>query len=63
MTDSVGLYLSEIGTVPLLTAEEERQLSRRIEAGRHAAEAIADGSTDAADRRAVREAARAKDRF
>ena len=63
MTDSVGLYLSEIGTVPLLTAEEERQLSRRIEAGRHAAAAIDAGDTDPALRRSVREAAKAKDRF
>jgi RNA polymerase primary sigma factor len=34
--DSVGLYLSEIGEVPLLTAQEEVALAKRIEAGREA---------------------------
>ena len=33
MSDSVGQYLNEIGLVPLLTAEEERQLSQIIEKG------------------------------
>ena len=42
MSDSVGVYLNEIGKVPLLNAEEERQLSREIEAGREAAERLAD---------------------
>ena len=36
MNDSIGLYLNEIGKVPLLTADEEKQLSRVIEAGRDA---------------------------
>ena len=34
--DSVGQYLREIGEVPLLTAEEEIDLSKRIEAGLYA---------------------------
>ena len=63
MSDSVGQYLNEIGLVPLLTAEEERELSQVIEKGRDAAEAIeADGPT-AELKRAVRTAATAKDRF
>ena len=33
MSDSVGQYLNEIGLVPLLTAEEERELSQIIEKG------------------------------
>ena len=32
MSDSVGQYLNEIGLVPLLTAQEERELSQTIEA-------------------------------
>ena len=28
MSDSVGQYLNEIGLVPLLTADEERELSQ-----------------------------------
>ena len=33
MSDSVGLYLNEIGMVPLLNAQEEVELSQAIEAG------------------------------
>ena len=36
MSDSVGQYLNEIGLVPLLTADEERELSQIIERGREA---------------------------
>ena len=36
MSDSVGQYLNEIGLVPLLTAQEERELSQIIERGRDA---------------------------
>ena len=36
MSDSVGQYLNEIGLVPLLTAQEERELSQVIEKGREA---------------------------
>src|SRR5205823_14493735 len=63
MNDSMGLYLNEIGKVALLTAEEERSLSRVIEAGREAAERLAAGETGPELHRAVAEAAAAKDRF
>jgi RNA polymerase primary sigma factor len=36
--DVVGLYLKEAGRVPLLTAEEEVKLAKRMEAGRFASE-------------------------
>ena len=63
MNDSIGLYLNDIGKVPLLNAQEERDLSRTIELGREAAARI-DAGEDAPDlRRAVRAAATAKDRF
>jgi RNA polymerase primary sigma factor len=39
--DPVRMYLKEIGKVPLLTAEQEVSLARRIEAGLEAAERIA----------------------
>jgi len=63
MSDSVGQYLNEIGLVPLLTADEERELSQIIEKGREAQEKIDAGTNSTANRRAVRAAARAKDRF
>jgi RNA polymerase primary sigma factor len=39
-SDTVRLYLKEIGRVSLLTADDERELAQRIEAGRLAAERI-----------------------
>jgi len=63
MSDSVGQYLNEIGAVPLLTAEEERELAQVIERGVAARERIAAGEGTVADRRADRAAAQAKDRF
>jgi RNA polymerase sigma factor (sigma-70 family) len=63
MSDSVGQYLNEIGLVPLLTAEEERELSQVIERGVAARERIQAGADTAENRRAARQAAKAKDRF
>jgi RNA polymerase primary sigma factor len=63
MSDSIGMYLNEIGKVPLLDAEEERVLSRAIEDGRAAAERLANGERGAELRRAVAAGAKAKDRF
>jgi RNA polymerase primary sigma factor len=64
MSDSVGQYLNEIGMVPLLTAEEERQLSQTIEKGREAQERLDAGEKKTRElRRAVADAAAAKDRF
>ena len=48
MNDSIGLYLNDIGKVPLLTAEDERELSRVIEAGREAQEQLDAGKRSAA---------------
>lgn len=63
--DIVGQYLDEIGEVPLLTADEEVNLSQIIERGREAQDRIdsVEGLGLPVDRRAVRAAARAKDRF
>ena len=63
MSDSVGQYLNEIGLVPLLTAQEERELSQVIEKGAEARVRIADGESGIELDRAVRAAERAKDRF
>jgi RNA polymerase primary sigma factor len=68
--DLIGQYLDEIGSTPLLTAEEEVDLAQRIEVGLYAAERL---RADAADpvgtaRRAeldhlVEQGTRAKDRM
>jgi len=63
MNDSIGIYLNDIGKVPLLTAEDERVLSRAIEKGREAAAKKAAGEKSPAINRDIREAAKAKDRF
>jgi RNA polymerase primary sigma factor len=63
MSDSVGQYLNEIGLVPLLTADEERELSQTIERGRDAQLRLDAGERGRDLRRAVAAAAAAKDRF
>ncbi|MGB8252361.1 MAG: sigma-70 family RNA polymerase sigma factor [Anaerolineaceae bacterium] len=41
--DTIGLYLKEVSRVPLLTAEQEVDLARRIETGRIVREELAKG--------------------
>jgi RNA polymerase sigma factor (sigma-70 family) len=69
--DLLDLYLKDVGTVPLLTAQDEVELAQRIEAGREASEAIAthcrngtygDDTCEELNER-VRDGQRAFDRF
>ncbi|MFJ8961806.1 RNA polymerase sigma factor RpoD/SigA [Lentzea sp. NPDC102401] len=62
--DLVGQYLREVGRTPLLTASEEVDLSRRIEAGVYAAHLLQTGDRTREPRllrRIVAEGERAKD--
>ena len=63
MSDSVGQYLNEIGMVPLLNAQEERELSKLIEAGFAARARKEEGETGRELDRTIRTAEQAKDRF
>ena len=47
--DTVGLYLKEIGRVPLLTAPQEVDLAQRMERGREARESLAPDKTPPKD--------------
>ncbi len=63
MSDSVGMYLNEIGMVPLLNAQEERELSQAIERGVAASARKAAGERGRELDREIAAAAAAKDRF
>ena len=63
MSDAIGLYLNEIGKVPLLNAEDERNLSKAIEKGRDAQKKLEAGERGAQLRADLRGAAKAKDHF
>src|SRR6516165_206026 len=63
MSDSVGLYLNEIGMVPLLTAEEEILLAQTIEAGVDARARKEAGERGRELDKTIASAAAAKDRF
>ncbi len=63
MSDAVGMYLNQIGMVPLLDAQEEVELSKIIEKGAEARARKEAGETGPELDRAIAAAATAKDRF
>lgn len=65
--DAVSLYLREIGSIPLLTADDEKSLAQAYQAGRKAAEDLvalrAEGKTDAVLQAAVKKGLDARERL
>jgi len=51
--DTIGLYLKEIGRVPLLTAEEEVMLAKRMEAGQIAQQKLDEDGLNLEERAAL----------
>lgn len=54
INDTVGLYLKEAGRVPLLTHEQEVEITQRIERGREAMSELAQGEMKSEDRDQLR---------
>ncbi len=54
INDTVGLYLKEAGRVPLLTQEQEIEITQRIERGRDAMVRLAQGDAKEEDREELR---------
>jgi len=54
INDTVGLYLKEAGRVPLLTHEQEVEITQRIERGRDAMSKLAQGNINSDEREELR---------
>lgn len=62
ISDPTSIYLREISRTPLLTADQEVQLTKDMEAGKAAARKLEEGTADAAERRHLRDLVRKGER-
>jgi RNA polymerase sigma factor (sigma-70 family) len=62
-TDLLDLYFRDVGSVPLLSAEDEVALAKRIEAGREAERRLAAGAGNGELERVIRDGHEAFDHF
>ncbi|MBA2279076.1 sigma-70 family RNA polymerase sigma factor [Candidatus Saccharibacteria bacterium] len=63
LQESIGLYLNDIGKIPLINTEKETELSKKVHAGQEASSRIAEGEDPLKYESVLKEAVQAKQEF